>query len=240
MKRLAGAIALAIAVAIAIAGPAQAKPKLTNQKFAVTFSGENGQDWVVKETDVEHEPNCTIGPGAYGQSEFLAKTRGTETATFLANRKVGVAFGRVPVEGFIRRFFTIGSEPPEDCKDVYYEQLSAHQDCSQVAQWNQRHPWYGADVAVQVAGGKAAVEVDVAHYTENVDELTFPYCPFAGVEETKVEGAAKIATKKLFSGKPVTVKFQGRHDFPAPENHEVEGLIEWQLTLKALKPKKRG
>jgi hypothetical protein len=237
MKRIAGAVMVAIAVALAISGPADAAGKHF-QKFAVTFSGENGQSWLVKETDVEHEPNCLIGPGAYGQSEFVAKTPGAVTTKFFVNRKGGVAVGRVPVDGFLQRYFTLGGEPPKDCKDHYYTELQGHQDCSQIAQWTDKHPWYGSRVAVEAAGGKVGVSVSVDHYQENVDELTFPYCPWAGVEETKVEGTATISKKKLFSGKPITVKGQMRHDFPAPENHEVEGLIEWQMTIRAINPKK--
>jgi hypothetical protein len=239
MKTFAAAALCAAVSLLAVTGPAQAAPKLSLQKFSVKFVGEHGQDWKVSASDDEYEPNCTIGPGAYGGSELHAFTTGFETVKVAANRKAGVLVGRAPLEAFLAHELTLGSLPPDDCRDVLYKQLEERKDCSPVAQWNKTHPWRPAGVSFTVARGKVAVQVDLAE-EQDVIASDLAWCPGAGFEETKIEGTKAISTKKLFSGKPQTIKFHARHDYPAPAQHDVEGFYEWKLTIKALPPKKRG
>ena len=237
MKTFTTAALCAVASLLAVTGPAQAAPKLKMQKFAVKFVGEHGQDWKVSETDDEYEPNCILGPGAYGGSELHTYTTGTEIVTAAANRKAGVATGRAPLEAFLSHELALGSLPPDDCRDVEYSQLESNKDCSPVAQWNKSHPWRPANVWFTVARGKVAVEVELAEEND-VIASDLARCPGAGFEETKIEGVRPISTKKLFSGKPQKIKFHARHDYPAPAHHDVEGFYEWTLTIKALPPKK--
>jgi hypothetical protein len=239
MKTFAAAALCAVASLLAMTGPAQAAPSLKLQKFAVKFAGEHGQDWKVSETDAEYEPNCIIGPGAYGSSELHTFTTGTEVVKVAANRKAGVAIGRAPLEAFLSHELALGSLPPDDCRDAGYKQLQERKDCSPVAQWNKTHPWRPANVSFTVARGKVAVQVDLAE-EQDVIAADLANCPGAGFQETKIEGTKAISTKKLFSGKPQTIKFHARHDYPAPAQHDVEGFYEWTLTIKALPPKKRG
>jgi hypothetical protein len=237
MKTVAAAALCAVASLLAVTGPAQAAPKLKMQKFAVKFTGEHGQDWKVSETDEEYEPNCIIGPGAYGGSELHTYTTGTEVVSLAANRKAGVATGRAPLEAFLSHELALGSLPPDDCRDADYKRLQEQKDCSAVAQWNKSHPWRPANVWLTVARGKVGVQVDLAEEND-VIMSDLANCPGAGYEETKIEGAKKISTQKLFSGKPQTIKFHARHDYPAPAHHDVEGFYEWTLTIKALPAKK--
>jgi hypothetical protein len=239
-KFLAAAAACAVTALFACAGsPAQAASsggKL--QKFSVKFTGENGQDWLVKETDAEHEPNCILGPGAYGSSELHTYTTGFETVKVYADQKHGVLTGSAPLEAFLSHELTLGSMPPKDCLTVDYKHLQSAKDCSPVAQWNKSHPWRPANVFFGVARGKVEVEVTLKDELD-VIEADLANCPGAGYDDTKIAGVTKISAKKLFSGKPVTVKFHTRNDHPAPEHHDVEGFYEWSLTIKALKPAKR-
>jgi hypothetical protein len=237
MKTLAAAAICAVASLLAVTtGPAQAAPKLKMQKFAVKFVGEHGQDWKVSPTDDEYEPNCIIGPGAYGGSELHTYTTGTEVVSVAASRKAGVAIGRAPLEAFLSHELALGSLPPDDCRDAQYAQLESNKDCSPVAQWNKTHPWRPAYVSFTVARGKVAVDVDLAEEND-VIMSDLARCPGAGYEETKIEGVRPISAKKLFSGKSQTIKFHARHDYPAPAHHDVEGFYEWTLTIKALPPK---
>src|SRR4051794_38187510 len=237
MKTVAAAALCAVASLLAVTGPAQAAPHLKMQKFAVKFVGEHGQDWKVSPSDDEYEPNCTIGPGAYGGSELHTYTTGTEVVTTAANRKAGVVIGRAPLEAFLSHELALGSLPPDDCRDALYAQLESGKAWSAVAQWNKSHPWRPADVSFTVARGKLGVEVALAEeYDVIASDLA--HCPGAGYEETKIEGVRPISTKKLFSGKPVKVKFHARHDYPAPAHHDVEGFYEWTLTIRALPAKK--
>jgi hypothetical protein len=238
MKTLAAAALCAAASILAITTPAQAAPKLKLQKFAVKFEGEHGQDWKVSPTDDEYEPNCILGPGAYGGSELHTYTTGTEIVKVAANRKAGVATGRAPLEAFLSHELALGSLPPDDCRDAEYKQLQEGKDCSPVAQWNKTHPWRPANVWFTVARGKVAVQVELAEEND-VIASDLERCPGAGFEETKIEGTKAISTKKLFSGKPQKVKFHARHDYPAPAQHDVEGFYEWTLTINAVVPKKR-
>lgn len=223
----------AVAALLVVAGPASAAPKLTLQRFAVKFAGENGQDWIVHETDAEYEPNCLVGPGAYGSSELHALTTGFETVKVAANRKAGVIVGNAPLEAILAHELSLGSKPPDDCRDVLYEQLQQKKDCSATAGWNKTHPWRPAQVSFAVAHGKVAVEVDLAEEND-VIASDLEWCPGAGTEETKIVGTTKIPVAKAFSGKPVTVRFHARNDHPAPEAHSVEGFYEWKLTLRSL------
>jgi hypothetical protein len=237
MKSCAAAALCAVAGLLAVTGPAHAAPKLKLQKFAVKFEGEHGQDWKVSPTDDEYEPNCILGPGAYGGSELHTYTTGTEIVKVAADSKAGVLTGRAPLEAFLSHELTLGSLPPDDCRDVDYMRLQSVKDCSPVAQWNKSHPWRPAAVNFSVARGKVGVEVELAEEND-VIAADLERCPGAGYEETKIEGVTKISTKKLFSGKPQTVKFHARHDYPAPAQHDVEGFYEWTLTIKAVLPKK--
>jgi hypothetical protein len=238
MKTLAAAALCAAASLLAVTAPAQAAPKLKLQKFAVKFEGEHGQDWKVSPTDAEYEPNCILGPGAYGGSELHTYTTGTEIVKVAANRKAGVATGRAPLEAFLSHELALGSLPPDDCRDAEYKQLQEGKDCSPVAQWNKTHPWRPANVWFTVARGKVAVQVELAEEND-VIASDLERCPGAGFEETKIEGTKAISTKKLFSGKPQKVKFHARHDYPAPARHDVEGFYEWTLTINAVVPKTR-
>jgi hypothetical protein len=237
VKTLAAAALCAVAGLLAVTGPAQAAPQLKLQKFAVKFEGEHGQDWKVSPTDAEYEPNCTLGPGAYGSSELHTYTTGTEIVKVAANAKAGVLIGRAPLEAFLSHELALGSLPPDDCRDVEYTDLQSRKDCSTVAQWNKSHPWRPAAVNFTVARGKVGVQVELAEEYD-VIMADLERCPGAGFEETKIEGTASISAKKLFSGKSQKIKFHARHDFPAPAQHEVEGFYEWTLTIKALQPKK--
>ena len=156
MKTFAAAALCAMASLLAVTGPAQAAPKLKIQKFAVKFNGENGQDWAVAETDDEYEPNCIIGPGAYGSSELHALTTGTEVVKVAANRKAGVLVGSAPLEAFLSHELSLGSLPPDDCRDAEYKRLQQAKDCSPVAQWNKSHPWRPANVSFSVSASPAA------------------------------------------------------------------------------------
>jgi hypothetical protein len=237
MKTFAAAALCAVASLLAVTSPAEAAPRLKLQKFAVKFTGEHGQDWKVSETDDEYEPNCILGPGAYGGSELHTYTTGTEVVKVAANSKAGVATGRAPLEAFLSHELALGSLPPDDCRDAGYKQLQERKDCSPVAQWNKTHPWRPANVWFTVARGKVAVQVELAE-EQDVIASDLEWCPGAGYEETKIEGVKGISTRKLFSGKPQTIKFHARHDYPAPAQHDVEGFYEWTLTIKALAPKK--
>jgi hypothetical protein len=235
-KFLAAAAACAVAALFACAGsPAQAASsggKL--QKFSVKFTGENGQDWLVKETDAEHEPNCIIGPGAYGSTELHTYTTGFETVKVYADQKHGVLTGSAPLEAFLSHELTLGQLPPEDCRDVEYKRLQTAKDCSPTAVWNKSHPWRPANVAIGVARNRVQVEVDLKDELDVVD-ADLHNCPGAGYDDTRIDGVAKISTKKLFSGKSQTIKFHTRNDHPAPEQHDVEGFYEWTLIIKAVK-----
>ena len=237
MKTFAAAALCAVASILAVTGPAQAAPKLKLQKFAVKFEGEHGQDWKVSTSDDEHEPNCILGPGAYGSSELHTYTTGTEIVKVAANRKVGVAVGRAPLEAFLSHELALGELPPDDCRDVGYKELQSRKDCSAVAVWNKSHPWRPANVSFTVAHGKVAVEVGLAEEND-VIAADLERCPGAGYEETRIEGSKAISTRKLFSGKPQKIKFHARHDYPAPAQHDVEGFYEWTLTINAVVPKK--
>jgi len=111
MKTFAAATLCAVAGLLAVTGPAQAAPKLKLQKFAVKFEGEHGQDWIVQPTDDEFEPNCILGPGAYGSSELHTYTTGTEIVKVAADSKAGVLTGRAPLEAFLSHELTLGSLP---------------------------------------------------------------------------------------------------------------------------------
>jgi hypothetical protein len=239
MKTLAAAALCAVASLLALSGPpaAQAAPKLKLQRFAVKFAGEHGQDWKVSPSDEEYEPNCILGPGAYGGSELHTFTTGTEVVKVAANRRAGVATGRAPLEAFLAHELSLGSLPPDDCRDAEYKQLQERKNCDAVAQWNKTHPWRPANVWFTVARGKVAVQVELAEeYDVIASDLEL--CPGAGFEETKIEGVKGISTKKLFSGKPQTIRFHARHDYPAPAHHDVEGFYEWKLTIRALAGKR--
>src|SRR4051794_5669048 len=192
MKTVAAAALCAVASLLAVTGPAQAAPHLKMQKFAVKFVGEHGQDWKVSPSDDEYEPNCILGPGAYGGSELHTYTTGTEIVTAAANRKAGVVTGRAPLEAFLSHELALGSLPPDDCRDAGYKRIQEHKDCSAVAQWNKSHPWRPANVWFTVARGKVGVEVELAEEND-VIASDLQWCPGAGYEETKIEGARKIA-----------------------------------------------
>jgi hypothetical protein len=236
MKRLAGAIAVAIAVALALGTSAEASPKLTKQQFVVNFKGEHGQDWSAQWDDDEKEPVCLYGYGAYGSSELHTATTGPEVSTFYVNRKHGVALGSVPANAILAREFHRGGLPPEDCRDAGY--FTTPFNCDPAAVWSKGDKLQGATVDIQAQGGKLLLQVTRKDEDSVLERVFGDRCPFVGVDEGKIEGSVKLSKKKLFSGEPQKLKFEARHDFPAPADHNVEGLQEWTLTIKALKPKK--
>jgi hypothetical protein len=225
----------ALAAAFAAATPAQAAPKLKEQRFVVNFKGEHGQDWSAQSSDDELEPVCLYGYGAYGSSELHAATTGPERVDFYVNRKAGTAFGSAPINAILARTFARGGLPPEDCRDAGYFD---DRNCDPAAVWSKGDPLQGATVDIQASRGQLSLQV--TRYDEDaVLERVFgneqDLCPFAGVDEGRIEGTVKLSKKKLFSGKPQKLSFTARHDFPGPAEHNVEGLQEWSLTIKALK-----
>ena len=233
IRMLAAATLLAIATMFAVSGSAQAA-QLKKQRFQVTFTAEHAQDWQVRPTDAEHTPNCIVGQGGTGTSTLEAKTRKPQTVELYANRKAGTAIGDVPIDAFLTRTFSLGQKPPDDCLTVEYEQLSASATCDQTGIWGQYDHSPAAEVSLAAARGRIGIQVNRGDEERILEEI-FPLCPFAGVEEGKVEGEARLAKRKLFSGRPQTVKGYSRHDFPGPAEHNVEGYYEWKLTIKALK-----
>jgi hypothetical protein len=233
IRLLTGAALLALASMLALSGTANAA-QLKKERFQVTFTAEHAQDWQVRPSDDEHTPNCIVGQGGTGTSTLEANTRKPQTVVLYTNREAGVAFGDVPIDAYLTRTFGLGAKPPDDCLTVEYEQLSTSATCDQTGIWG----FYGhspaAEVSLAAARGRIGVEVQ-RHDEERILEEIFPLCPFAGVEEGKVEGRAKLSKAKLFSGRPQTVKGYSRHDFPGPAEHNVEGYYEWQMTIKALK-----
>jgi hypothetical protein len=224
----------ALAAAVAVATPAQAA-KLKEQKFVVNFKGEHGQDWSAQWEDDEKEPVCLYGYGAFGDSKLDAATTGPERVNFLVNRKVGTAIGSAPVNAILARQFSRGGLPPEDCRDAGYFRQT---DCEPAAVWSKNDPLQGATVDILATRGR--LHLTVTRYDEDaVLERVFgneqELCPFAGVDEGKIEGELKLSKKKLFSGEPQKLRFKARHDFPGPKEHNVEGYQEWSLTIKALK-----
>ena len=233
--KIISAVLVALAAAIALAGPAQAYDKLTKQKFSVNFKGEHGQDWSAQWGDDEKEPVCLYGYGAYGSSELHAATTGPEVSTFYVNRKAGRAIGSVPINAILARDFHRGGLPPEDCRShEYFDEYN----CQPAAVWSKGDPLQGATVDILATRGK--LSLGVTRYDEDsVLERVFgeeqDLCPFAGTDEGKIEGSVKLSKAKLFSGKPQKLSFTARHDFPGPKDHNVEGLQEWSLTIRAVK-----
>jgi hypothetical protein len=237
VNRIVSALALALVAALAVSATASATSgSLRKQRFAVTFKGEHGQDWQVRPSDDESTPNCIVGEDAMGSSQLDAKTRKTRVVKLYANRKAGTAFGDVPVDAFLERTFTLGSKPPDDCLTKEYKQLATSATCDQDGIWS----FYGHSprAYVSIAAGRGAIGVKlIREQQDRIEREIFPLCPFAGVNEGKVEGQAKLSKARLFDGKPHTVKGYGRNDFPAPAEHSVEGYYEWKLTIQAINPK---
>ena len=161
MKSFAAAALCAVAGLLAVTGPAQATPKLKLQKFAVKFEGEHGQDWIVHPTDDEYKPNCIIGPGAYGGSELHTYTTGFETVKVAADSKAGVLTGRAPLEAFLSHELTLGSLPPDDCRDVDYKRCSRPRTAARSPSGTSRTRG-GPPPSTQRPRGKVGVEVELA------------------------------------------------------------------------------
>jgi hypothetical protein len=236
MKIALRAALLAMAVALAATGPALAATK--KQRFQVTFKGEHGQDWRVFPTDDETTPSCLLGIGASGESQLTAYTRKPTTVSLYADKKKGAIFGQVPIVAYLERQFTVGQAPPDDCLSVEYKELRDGATCDQTGYWNYYD--FSPPAFVEVASGGGHVSIGVIRRDEDkILDTIFPRCPFAGVEEGKIEGQAKLSGKRLFDGKPHTIKGTTRRDYPAPEEHSVEGYDEWSMTIKAIKPKSK-
>ena len=207
------------------------------QKFEVTFKGEWGQDWYAYGDDNQnwsYQDQCIVGIGGNGGAQFDAwRTR--KVVSLPADAKKGVMYGQVPIETALTRTVTLGQKPPVDCDDTYLE-LASHLACDQTAQWGR----FGNPPAyLNVIAGKGVVSVDVFREKEQelLDQI-FPWCPFYGDGEGKIEGGAKLPAKKLFDGKPHTIKGKGRADQDGPSTHEAEGYYEWSLTIRYVKPKR--
>jgi hypothetical protein len=217
---------------------AQAGGLPPKQKFEVTYKAEYGQDWYAYGNDDrnwDYAEQCIVGIGGNGTAQFDA-WRTKKLVSLPADAKKGVIYGQVPVETALSRSVTLGQKPPLDCDEAYLE-LASHLACDQTAQWGR----FGNPPAyLNIIAGKGVVSLDVAREKEQelINEI-FPWCPFLGTEEGHLEGAAKLPAKKLFDGKPHTVKGKARRDQLGPSTHQAEGFSEWTLTIRYLKPKRR-
>lgn len=218
---------------------ADAAPK--KQKFEVTFEGDWGALYYIRLEDEEPHHVCIGGYGSEGGSIFEAWTKNKRKvkATLYADAKKGAFFGRVPVETALQRSFTFG-RPDPGCVEEYSEARAKYNCDDGIAQWGR----FGNPPAyLDVAGGGGRVSVGVSR--EREDELiddVWDFCPFWGRYEGKIgrNAPARISTKKLFSGKTQTVKGSARQDLPGGgAQHEQEGLTEWKMKIRYIKPKRR-
>ena len=237
MKRLLLPVLALAALAACLPSPASAAPK--KAKFEVTFKGYWGVAWYVRLEDEEPHHVCIAGYGADGDSEFEAWTKNNRkvTATLYADPRKGSVFGRVPVETALERKFTMGQADP-GCKEEYGEAASKLNCDSGSPQWGRfgNPPAY---LSIAAGRGVASVGVDREQEAELIDHV-WDFCPFWGHFEGDIGSEAKLSTKKLFSGKPVTVKGTTRQDYPGGGgHHEQEGYQEWSMTIRYVKPKKR-
>ena len=200
-------LCLAVLVAVAFGQTAaDAKGLPPKQKFEVTYTAEYGQDWYAYGDDNQnwdYAEQCIVGLGANGSSEFHAQTK-KKVVSLPADARKGTIYGQVPVEAWLFRKVTAGQEPPDSCKETYYEFVN-HLDCdSQTPQWgkNGNPPAY-----LDIIAGKGVVSTDVFREQEKeLIEQIIPWCPFLGTEEGQVGGVNRIASKKLVDGKPHTLK----------------------------------
>lgn len=204
------------------------------QKFEVTYKAEYGQDWYAYGDDNanwDYAEQCTVGLGASGTSEYHAQTK-KKVVALPADARKGVIYGQVPVEAWLYRKVTLGQEPPDSCKETYYE-MANHLDCdSETPQWgkNGNPPAY-----LDIIAGRGVVSTDVAREQEKeLIERLLPWCPFLGTEEGDVDGVNKLAPKRLFDGKAHTLKGKARHDQLGPSTHQAEGFSEYSLTIRYL------
>ena len=240
MRRLLLPLAALLALAVCVPPASAALPK--KQKFEVTYKAEYGQDWYAYGDDNSNwdfAEQCIVGIRASGSSEFHAQTKKKKTLVSMpADAKKGVIHGQVPVEAWLFRKVTLGQRPPEGCGYSDYDELASRLDCdSEAPQWglHGNPPAY-----LNIIAGKGVVSTDVRR--ENEQELiaeVLPWCPFLGTEEGHVEGAAKLPAKKLFDGKPHTIRGKARRDQLGPSTHQAEGFSEYSLTIRYVKPKKR-
>jgi hypothetical protein len=211
---------------------ADAAPK--KQKFEVTFEGYWGVSWYVRLSDEEPHHVCLAGIGADGDAELEAWTPGKRKvkATLYADAKRGSLFGRVPIETAATRKLTFGQVHP-GCEIEYGDAASRLNCDSGSPQWGR----FGNPPAyLELAAGRGGIATGVvrAQRDELIDEV-WDFCPFWGAYEGEIGSSTKLSAKKLFSGKPVSVKGYKRQDFPGGGGfHEQEGYTEWKLTIRYL------
>ena len=229
-------LCLAVLVAVAFGQTAaDARGLPPKQKFEVTYKAEYGQDWYAYGDDNQnwdYAEQCIVGLGANGSSEFHAQTR-KKVVSLPADARKGTIYGQVPAEAWLYRKVTLGQRPPEGCGYTDYDELAGRLDCdSETPQWglHGNPPAY-----LNIIAGKGAVSTDV--FREMEQELIgqlIPFCPFLGTEEGEVGGVAKLPAKRLFDGKPHTIKGKARHDQLGPSTHQAEGFSEYSLTIRYL------
>jgi hypothetical protein len=239
MRRL--LLPLAALLALSLCAPAANAGGLPpKKKFEVTYKAEYGQDWYAHGDDNanwDYAEQCIVGLAASGSSEFHAQTK-KKVVALPADAKKGVIYGQVPVEAWLFRKVSLGQRPPEGCGYTDYDELASRLDCdSGSPQWglHGNPPAY-----LNIIAGKGVVSTDVRR--EQEQELinhVIPWCPFLGTAEGEVGGAARLPAKKLFDGKPHTIKGKARHDQLGPSTHQAEGFSEYSLTIRYVKPKKR-
>jgi hypothetical protein len=242
MRRLLLPLAALLALSVCLPAAANAGGLPKKQKFEVAYHAEYGQNWYAVGDDNSNwdfAEQCIVGIGGQGTSEFYAHTKTKKTVVSMpADAKKGVIYGQVPIEAWLTRRVFLGQRPPEGCGYSDYDTLRDRLDCEDGSpQWglHGNPPAY-----LNIIAGKGHVTTDVRREKERelIDHV-LPFCPFLGTEEGKVGGVSKLPAKKLFDGKPHTVKGKARHDQLGPETHQAEGYSEYSLTIRYIKPKKR-
>lgn len=233
-------LCLAVFVAVAFGQTAaDAKGLPPKQKFEVTYEAEWNSVWIASgdhNTNWDFADQCVVGIDGRGRSQFGAQTKKT-VVSLPADAKKGTIYGQVPIRAWVVRGFSIGERPPEGCGYDDYDELSQRVDCSNAPQWDhwEGEGWDNPPAYLNVIAGKGVVNTDVRREREKEHLATqLPYCPFLGTKEGDVGGTAKLSTKKLFSGKPVTVTGKAEHYQSSVSTHRASGDSKYKLTIRYL------
>jgi hypothetical protein len=228
--------ALAVLLGLAAASPGDAAAAPQKATFAVQFEGSFDASWNVRLDDGEPHHPCLVGDGAEGAVRVEAGTRGTRKARLLLDRRRGHVFGRVPLQAAELRTFTMG-QAVKGCEEDHAES-AGRLDCGPNAHWGRDG---AAPAWLDVAAGRGGVSVSVARDQEpETIDRTWPFCPFWGARDPKIEGSAKLSTRRLLSGRPQTVTARASHAETGGEGrHAQEGQAEWRLTIRYVRPRPR-